>query len=181
VSRTVELLAGLTLLVLGTLVLASGWIGDWLGSLSVEGRWLSYWPLLLIGLSLFFMVPAFVGRQHARLRAGMVIPGAMLAGVGATLLYTSLNERWGSWDSLWTVVPFSFGIGLYAAGWIGDAPAFKWIGFGVSVGAVVAYLAFTTAFGGEAFRIVGALGIIALGLALTVGGLAERLSRKSPT
>jgi hypothetical protein len=45
---------------------------------------------------------------------------------------------------------------------------------------VVAYLAFATAFGGEAFRVVAALGIIGLGLALTIGGLAERLSRKEP-
>jgi hypothetical protein len=39
---------------------------------------------------------------------------------------------------------------------------------------------FATAFGGEAFRLVAAIGILALGLALTIGGLAERLSRKSP-
>ena len=45
---------------------------------------------------------------------------------------------------------------------------------------MIAYLALATAFGGETFRLFGALGIIALGLALTVGGLAERLSRKSP-
>ena len=48
-----------------------------------------------------------------------------------------------------------------------------------AAGGVIAYLAFATAFGGEAFRLVAAVGIIALGMALTVGGLAERLSRKS--
>ena len=69
---------------------------------------------------------------------------------------------------------------MYAAGWIADAPAFKWIGAGLAIGGVVAYLVFATAFGGEAFRLVAAIGILALGLALTVGGLAERLSRKSP-
>jgi hypothetical protein len=72
-------------------------------------------------------------------------------------------------------------MGMYAAGWIADAPAFKWIGSAVAAGAVVAYLALATAFGGEAFRVIGGLGILALGAALTFGGLAERLSRKSPT
>ena len=110
----------------------------------------------------------------------MVIPGVMLAGIGAALLYTSLTDRWSAWSYLWSVGPFTFGLGMYAAGWIADAPAFKWIGAGISVGALVAYLVFATAFGGEAFRLVAAIGIIALGLALTVGGLAERLSRKSP-
>jgi hypothetical protein len=110
----------------------------------------------------------------------MVIPGALLAGIGGALLYSSLNDDWNSWAYLWTVIPFSFGLGMYAAGWIADAPAFKWIGAGVALGGVLAYLAFATAFGGEAFRLVAAIGIIGLGLALTMGGLAERLSRKSP-
>lgn len=180
-SRTIELVAGLMLLVIGVLVLAAGWIAEWFGSLGVGDRWLAYWPAIVILLSLFFIGPAALGRrQRRRLRAGMAIPGAILLGAGAALLYTSLNDRWGSWSSLWTVLPFSFGIGMYAAGWIADAPAFKWIGFGLAVGSMVAYVALATAFGGETFRLFGALGIIALGLALTVGGLAERLSRKSP-
>lgn len=180
-SRTIELAAGLMLLLIGLLVLLSVWLGNSLGDLGIHGRWLAYWPALLIFLSLFFIGPAVVGSSSRRgLRAGMVIPGALLLGSGIALLYSSVNDRWDAWVYLWTALPFSFGIGMYAAGWIADAPAFKWIGFGVAAGSVVAYLALATAFGGEAFRLVGALGIIALGLALTFGGLAERLSRKSP-
>jgi hypothetical protein len=180
VSRTIELIAGLLLLVIGLLVLASDPLIGFVRGLGISDDVLRWWPVLLVGLSLFFLVPSLVGRQHRRLRAGMVLPGAMLAGIGSALLYTSLNDRWGAWTYLWTVIPFSFGLGMYAAGWIADAPAFKWIGSGIAGGSVVAYLVFATAFGGEAFRLVGAIGIIALGLALTIGGLAERLSRKSP-
>ncbi len=179
-SRTIELIAGITLLVIGALVLASDPIASFVRGLGIDDDVLRWWPVLIIGLSLFFLVPSLVGRQHPRLRAGMVIPGLMLAGIGAALLYTSLADRWSAWSYLWSVVPFSFGLGMYAAGWIADAPAFKWIGAGISVGGLVAYLVFATAFGGEAFRLVAAIGIIALGLSLTVGGLAERLSRKSP-
>ena len=178
-SRTVELLLGLTLLVIGVLVLASGWLGSWIAGLGISRELLAWWPILLVGLALFFILPAlFGGRQRRRLRAGMAIPGAFLGGVGSALLYTSLADRWSAWSYLWTVIPFSIGIGLYAAGWIADLPAFKWIGSGLAIGALIAYLAFATAFGGEAFRVIGALGIIALGLALMAGGLAERLSRK---
>jgi hypothetical protein len=180
VSRTIELIAGLLLLVIGLLVLASEPLIGFVRGLGISDDVLRWWPVLLVGLSLFFLVPSLVGRQHRRLRAGMVLPGAMLAGIGSALLYTSLNDRWVAWTYLWTVIPFSFGLGMYAAGWIADAPAFKWIGSGIAGGSVVAYLVFATAFGGEAFRLVGAIGIIALGLALTIGGLAERLSRKSP-
>lgn len=179
VSRTIELLAGLVLLVIGVVVLASDPLLGLIHSIGIGDDVLAWWPILLVGLSLFFLVPALIGRQQRRLRAGMVIPGALLAGVGGALLYTSLTDRWGAWSYLWSVLPFSFGLGMYAAGWIADAPAFKWIGSGIAAGGVLAYLVFATAFGGEAFRLIAAIGIIGLGLALTIGGLAERLSRKS--
>lgn len=179
-SRTIELVAGITLLVIGLLLLASEQIANLIQGLPIDEDIWAWWPILLIGLSLFFLVPSVVGPQNRRLRAGMVIPGAILAGVGGALLYTSLTGHWSAWTYLWSVIPFSFGLGMYAAGWIADAPAFKWIGAGIGIGGVVSYLVFGTAFGGEAFRLVAAIGVIALGLALTIGGLAERLSRKSP-
>lgn len=179
-SRTIELFAGIVLLAIGVVILLGEWIRSWLEGLGVNPEIWAWWPVLLVLLSLFFLVPAAIGGQQRRLRAGMVIPGAILAGMGGALLYTSLTDRWEAWSSLWSVFPFSLGLGMYAAGWIADAPAFKWIGSGVAAGGVIAYLAFATAFGGEAFRVVAAIGILGLGLALTVGGLAERLSRKSP-
>jgi len=177
-SRAIELMLGLMLLVVGLLVLVSDPLADWIGGLGISNELLAWWPAIVLLLSLFFLVPAALGGQNRRLRAGMVIPGAFLAGVGGALLYTSLNDRWPAWSYLWTVIPFSIGLGLYAAGWIADLPAFKWIGSGMAIGAMVAYLAFATAFGGEAFRLVGSAGIILLGLALVAGGLADRLSRK---
>jgi hypothetical protein len=180
VSRTIELFAGLTLLVIGVAILFGEWLRAWIDELGVSPEIWEWWPAALVVLSLFFLLPALFGRQHRRLRAGMVIPGALLAGIGGTLLYMSLTGRWSEWTTLWTIFPFSLGLGMYAAGWIADAPAFKWIGSGVAAGGVLAYLAFATAFGGETFRVVAAIGIIGLGMALTLGGLAERLSRKSP-
>jgi hypothetical protein len=180
VSRTIELFAGVTLLIVGLVILAGAWVRSWIVDLGVSPELWAWWPVLLVVLSAFFLLPALFGRQHRRLRAGMVIPGALLAGLGGAVLYTSLTDRWEAWSFLWSVFPFSLGLGMYAAGWIADAPAFKWIGSGVAAGGVIAYVAFATAFGGEAFRLVAALGLIALGLALTVGGLAQRLSRKSP-
>ncbi|HEX2844454.1 MAG TPA: hypothetical protein VHP64_04325, partial [Candidatus Limnocylindria bacterium] len=141
-SRTIELIAGLLLLVIGLVVLASEPLLDFIRGLGISDDVLRWWPILLVGLSLFFLLPGLLGRQHRRLRAGMVIPGFILAGVGAALLYTSLTDRWGAWSYLWSVLPFSFGLGMYAAGWIADAPAFKWIGSGIAAGGVVAYLVF---------------------------------------
>jgi hypothetical protein len=180
VSRTIELFAGLTLLVIGIAILFGEWLRARISELGVSPEIWAWWPGGLIVLSLFFLLPALFGGQHRRLRAGMVIPGAVLAGIGGTLLYMSLTDQWSEWTTLWTIFPFSLGLGMYAAGWIADAPAFKWIGAGLAAGGVLAYLALATAFGGETFRVVAAIGIIGLGMALTMGGLAERLSRKSP-
>jgi len=180
VSRVIERIAGIVLLVLGVLLLASELLLDFVRGLGISDDALRWWPALVVGLSLFFLVPGLLGGGNRRLRAGMVIPGALMAGVGSALLYTSLIGRWDAWAYLWTVIPFSFGLGMYAAGWIADAPAFKWIGSGIAIGGLVAYLVFAIAFGGEAFRVIAAIGILALGMALTIGGLGDRLSRKSP-
>ncbi|HUP22113.1 MAG TPA: hypothetical protein VNB06_04140, partial [Thermoanaerobaculia bacterium] len=96
-SRTIELIAGLLLLVVGAVVLASEPLVDFVRGLGIGDEVMAWWPILLVGLSLFFLVPSLVGRQNRRLRAGMVIPGAVLAGVGSALLYTSLNDRWHAW------------------------------------------------------------------------------------
>jgi hypothetical protein len=179
-SRTLELTVGLILLVTGVIVLSSTWIGEWFATNGIDTDLFEWWPMLLIIGSLFFLVPILFSRLSRRLRAGMVIPGVMLLLIGLALLYTSLNNEWDEWATLWAVIPFSLGLGMYAAGWLADLPAFKWIGAGLAAAGVIAYLALATAFGGEAFRLIGAVGIIALGLALTVGGVAQRLARKSP-
>jgi hypothetical protein len=180
VSRTVELFAGILLLLVGLVVLASEPLLNFVNGLTAGEELLRWWPVVAIALSLFFLVPGLLGGPNRRLRAGMMIPGALLAGIGGALLYTSLADDWDSWAYLWSVIPFSFGLGMYAAGWIADAPAFKWIGSATAAGGVLAYLVFATAFGGEAFRLVAAIGILTIGMALTVGGLADRLSRKTP-
>ena len=178
-SRTIELFAGLTLVVVGIVILGGEWIRSVLVDLGVSPELWAWWPLLLIVLSLFFLVPAFFGGQHRRLRAGHGHPWRSPGGRRRRPAVHEPDGPMGRLDLPVERLPLQPGLGMYAAGWIADAPAFKWIA-GVAAGGVLAYLAFATAFGGEAFRLVAAIGIIALGLTLTFGGLAERLSRKSP-
>src|SRR4029077_21115577 len=103
--RAVELVLGLMLLAIGLLVLASEPLGTWFSGLGISDGRVAWWPDIVLVLSLFFLVPPGIGGPNRRLRAGMVIPGAFLAGVGGALLYTSLNDRWGAWSYLWTVIP----------------------------------------------------------------------------
>ena len=57
-SRTLELIAGLMLLAIAALILASDLISDIVARIAVPETLIEYWPMLLIGLSLFFVVPA---------------------------------------------------------------------------------------------------------------------------
>ena len=135
-SRTLELIAGVALLLIGLLLIASEPLANMISGLSAGEELLRWWPVLVIGISLFFLVPALVGEAVPALAGGQAtaIPGALLAGIGGALLYSSLNDDWNAWAYLWTVIPFSFGLGMYAAGWIAHAPAFKWIGSALAIG-----------------------------------------------
>ena len=57
-SRAVELLLGLMLLVIGLLVLASEPLGNWFSGLGISEELLAWWPALVVALSAFFLVPA---------------------------------------------------------------------------------------------------------------------------
>ena len=79
-------------------MLASDPLIGFVRGLGISDDVLRWWPVLLVGLSLFFLVPSLVGRQHRRLRAGMVLPGAMLAGILVhSLLYAALFEDPFTW------------------------------------------------------------------------------------
>src|SRR4026207_2170361 len=106
-SRAVELMLGLMLLVIGLLVLASEPLGNWFSGLGISEELLAWWPAPVVLRSAFCRGPAAFPGPNRRLRAGMVIPGAFLAGVGGALLYTSLNDRWDAWSYLWTGVSVS--------------------------------------------------------------------------
>ena len=181
-SRTIELFAGIMLLGVGILILGGEWIrGGARGSRRQPGAVVLVAGRSLVGLSLFFLVPAVFGEQHRRLRAGMVIPGALLAGDGRRAAVHQPQRTDGRpGRSCGRVFPFSLGLGMYAAGWIADAPAFKWIGTGVAAGGVdrLPGLRDRLRRGGVPPRRARSA-IIALGMALAVGGLAERLSRKT--
>ena len=99
-SRTIELIAGILLILIAAAVLVGEAVLSIVSGVGIPDEVVRWWPVLIVALSGFFIVPAFAGRQHRRIRAGMVIPGFLLAGIGAALLYTSLTDRWNAWGSL---------------------------------------------------------------------------------
>ncbi|HET8777333.1 MAG TPA: hypothetical protein VFN76_06695, partial [Candidatus Limnocylindria bacterium] len=59
-SRTIELIAGVLLLIVGLVVLASEPLVAFVRDLGLSDDVLRWWPVLIVLLSLFFLVPALL-------------------------------------------------------------------------------------------------------------------------
>jgi hypothetical protein len=65
------------------------------------------WPFLIIGLGAAFLISGLLYHN-----GGLMIPGAIQAGLGLILLYQANSHNWVSWLYLWPLVPAAMGIGM---------------------------------------------------------------------
>ncbi len=71
------------------------------------------WPFFIIVPGLAFLYPALTGGRDA---APLAIPGAIITGTGAILLYQNITGHWDSWAYIWTLYPVFLGIGMILMG-----------------------------------------------------------------
>ncbi|MCZ7661722.1 MAG: hypothetical protein M5U22_01650 [Thermoleophilia bacterium] len=157
-----NLIAGLTLIVLGALFLLGRVLDlDW-------GEVL--WPFFVIlpGVA-FFVVMIVAGRT-----AGFVaIPGSIVTVAGLVLLFQNSTDYWSSWLYMWALVgPLALGMGFMIWGWYGRKPSLIGVGRGFLIAGVILFLVFGAFFelvlrvGGDVGRFVWPLILIALGIFL---------------
>jgi hypothetical protein len=155
---------GLSLIVVGALFL--------LGRLFNIGP---LWPLFIVmpGVGLLFV--AVRGGRNA---APLAIPGSLIAGTGAILLYQSITHHWQSWAYAWTLYPALLGGGMILMGRLGGNRGAIHIGrqlvvVGLGAFAVLGLLFETTIFSG----LFGSLGwpliLLALGVVLLMRGARQ--------
>jgi hypothetical protein len=97
----------------------------------------STWAMVLIGLGTAFLVAAAVHHLGA-----LAIPGAIIGGVGALLLWQSVTGNWASWLVLWPLVPGTMGAGFVLANLLGMGGAkIRLVGWVWMVEAVVMVVA----------------------------------------
>ena len=92
--------AGCVAIALGVLVI--------LGSFLPPGSRVVSWPLIIIGVGATFLF--FGGGTSA---VGLVIPGAIVLGIGCMLYVQNLTGWWDSWAFAWALIPGFTGLGLY--------------------------------------------------------------------
>ncbi len=69
----------------------------------------AFWPFMVIIPGLAFLYFAVTGRRET---AGLAIPGAIITGTGAILLYQNFTGHWESWAYIWTLYPVFIGMAL---------------------------------------------------------------------
>lgn len=107
-----------------TAIIAGGGLAILLGVLVIVGSLLPAgsrvvsWPLAIVGVgAAIFLTGA------GTTAVGMVIPGAIVLGIGCLLYVQNLAGWWSSWAYTWALVPGFTGLGLLAFDRIGRASA----------------------------------------------------------
>jgi hypothetical protein len=71
------------------------------------------WPFFVVVPGLIFLYNAVTGDKK---NAGLAVPGAMITGTGAILLYQNLTNHWSSWAYIWALYPVFLGLALVFMG-----------------------------------------------------------------
>jgi hypothetical protein len=152
---------GVILVVLGVLFLLGQFVG-----LSI---WAVGWPIVIIGIGLFFFVAMLLGGRSA---GGLAIPGSIVTTVGLILFFQNTFDRWETWSYAWTLIFIAVGIGIYVKGLWEDRAEDRRAGMRVAGIGVIFFLIFGAffelGFGSWGF---GRVGITVWSLLLVAAGL----------
>ncbi len=132
-----------------------------------------FWPLIVVGLGLAFVLVPLLASGRRGLGA-LFIPGMPILTTGGILLFTSVFHVWGAWEWLWPLEVLSVGLGfLFAAIWM----RLIWLLIpAIIVGANGVVFQFCTLTGlWRAWSVLWTIEPLAVGLAFLVIGVAKRL------
>jgi hypothetical protein len=94
-------------------IIAAGCVAIALGVLVIFGSFLPHgsrvvsWPLIIVGVG-----AAFLLFGTGTTATGLVIPGAIVLGLGCLLYVQNLTGWWDSWSFAWALIPGFTGLGL---------------------------------------------------------------------
>lgn len=138
-NRT-NLFLGFLLIVIGGWMILTNQvpaIREWITSHSTGSMYTIGAGVLILLIGLFTGAP------------GMVVPAAIVAGIGGILYYQDLTNNYSSWSYMWTLIPGFVGVGTILAGLLGENTRHNLArGLRLLVISAVLFLAFGTFLGG---------------------------------
>ncbi len=66
------------------------------------------WPLLIVGIGAALLVAALLTWTPS-----LMIPAAIVGGLGGLMYWQNASDNWGSWAYAWTLIPGFVGIGTF--------------------------------------------------------------------
>jgi hypothetical protein len=157
-------------------IIAAGALAILLGALVIVGSFLPpgsrlvSWPLIIIGVGAAFLL--FGAGTTA---VGLVIPGAIVLGIGCLLYVQNLTGWWNSWAFAWALIPGFTGLGLLVFDQLTHAsPGVRTTAQILLIASVVLFLVFAAAIGRHAWA------WIVLGVALVAAGVAVVMRAVGP-
>lgn len=158
---------GLLLILAGAFFLATRIMPDVFGEI--------YWPYIVIGIGVAFLVAAILTRI-----GGLAVPAMVVGGIGGILYWQAVTGLWESWAYVWTLIPGFVGVGVILAGLLDRrGPRFDSGGLSLIAISAMGFLIFGSAFG-QLFGLnfsVGALWplfLIGIGVVSLISALFRR-------
>lgn len=102
-NRRGNLILGLLLLLVGGWFLAAQYFPQLNQIIHVDYQW----PLLVVGVGLFFLIMAVLLRSP-----GLAVPASIIGGIGGLLYYQNQTGDWDSWAYAWALIPGFVGVGV---------------------------------------------------------------------
>ena len=169
-----SLVGALALIILGAVFLILNFIPD----VGFE----ELWPVIFFVVAMGFYLPAVIWPESRRGLAGLYIPGSLLLVMGVVFLYNTLSGDWNIWAFAWLMVPFSIGMGMTMAAWIGAwSASVGEVGVWIMVLNAVGFGLFGTLFGEPVVKTFSAgLVLVGGGLMLLRGFVRGRHSDEKP-
>jgi hypothetical protein len=162
-ERTFNLIAGVTILVLGVIAL--------FGNMFLTTKAWKLWPIIILLAGVGLTIPGFLGFARRGFGA-FFIPGLPVLTTGGILLYASLTGNWGVWAVAWPLEILGLAIGFVLAAIFMRVPGLAIPAFIVGVnGALLGFCAMTGLW--QSWAILWPMEFLAIGLGLLVLGMAN--------
>jgi hypothetical protein len=113
-TRKGSVFAGLALIGLGLLAMASTVGAPLFGLHLLRFSLWRFWPLTVVSVGMGFVLPPFLYRGRRGL-GGLFIPGVPILVTGGVLLFTSVLNWWSAWSWLWPLEVLSVAAGFVLA------------------------------------------------------------------
>lgn len=106
--------------------------------------WSVIWPLFVLVPGLPFLY--FAVNSEDKNAAWLAIPGSLIAGTGAILLFQSFTGHWESWAYIWTLYGVFFGLAMRHAGRRTNTKEAFQVGTGFLVASAIGFVVLGTFF-----------------------------------